>query len=156
MSCHVALYGKVAIQRSYCESCGGHALVIEGALACCGRKAEAPPARYKRMSEPVSGRSGPSADFKRLQIERQENRCVYCERSFGGVVTRVRAGVARLVDVKVQWDHFVPYSYIRQNGDCNFVAACQICNGLKKDRLFQTLEEAQIWIRQERSLKGYE
>ena len=34
----LALYGNVHIPRAFCEKCQGTALILNGALACCGSK----------------------------------------------------------------------------------------------------------------------
>lgn len=41
------------------------------------------------------------------------------------------------------------------NSTPNFVAACHVCNGIKSDKLFQTLDEARVFIQLAREAKGY-
>jgi 5-methylcytosine-specific restriction endonuclease McrA len=55
--------------------------------------------------------------------------------------------------LKVNWDHVVPFSYSQNNYAYNFVAACQICNGIKGSQMFKTLEEARIHIRAIRDVR---
>ncbi|QQM45127.1 HNH endonuclease [Streptomyces liliifuscus] len=82
----------------------------------------------------------------------QLGRCLYCELPIG---TRVkRSGKAEALTA--QWDHFVPYSYLAQNPEANWVLACQICNRIKNDRIFRTVEEAREVILKARISKGYE
>jgi len=40
----------------------------------------------------------------------------------------------------------VPFSYSQNNYRYNFVAACQICNGLKGSSMFATVEEARAYF----------
>jgi len=58
--------------------------------------------------------------------------------------------------ITINWDHRLPYSFSRNNYSRNFVAACQVCNGIKSDKIFQELDEAQIYIQGERKSKGYD
>ncbi|TLZ87260.1 MAG: hypothetical protein E6K00_05760 [Methanobacteriota archaeon] len=60
----------------------------------------------------------------------------------------------RLIYLKVNWDHFVPFAYSQNNYAYNFVAACQICNGIKGSSTFRTLEEARVYVMAIRTLKG--
>lgn len=94
------------------------------------------------MSEASIVRRQPTEEEKREILAAQGNRCMYCERSFGSPV--IRKG--RLVWLRVTWDHLVPFSYGQNNYRYNFVAACQICNGLKGSMMFATIEEARTYI----------
>jgi hypothetical protein len=95
------------------------------------------------MSQAQDRRKGPNAAEKKLILELQGNRCLYCEMLFGSAIERK----GRLIFLKVNWDHFVPFAYTQNNYAYNFVAACQICNGIKSSHLFKTLEEARIYVR---------
>lgn len=57
----------------------------------------------------------------RLLVE-QNCRCAYCN--------------IGLDEVKVEWDHFVPYAWSNSDPDENYVAACRACNQAKKARYF--------------------
>lgn len=76
--------------------------------------------------------------------------CAYCQVIFGSVVRR--PGHAPMV-TRMQVDHFIPVSWTGQEGDReNCVAACQICNGLKQDMLFDSVVNARrhldrLWVR---------
>lgn len=52
---------------------------------------------------------------------------------------------------KTQWDHLLPFSYSCSNNNDNFVAACQVCNGLKSSKVFETINELVTYVRQKRS-----
>lgn len=54
----------------------------------------------------------------------------------------------------MRWEHLSPYSRSFNNGDDNFVAACQECNAIKYDNVFQTLDEAAKYVRKRRREKG--
>ena len=53
-------------------------------------------------------------------------------------------------------DHFVPFSWSGSTVVANLVAACQICNHIKGDRMFEDLNEAQRWILATRSNRTYQ
>ena len=146
---HYALYGNVAIQREYCTGCGQYALVLEDKLACCAVPTDFTSNRTIRISEAQDRRRRPKEEEKRTILELQGNRCLYCDRLFGSAV----ANKGKLVVLHVNWDHFVPYSYSQNNYAYNFVAACQICNGIKSNLMFKTLEEAKIHVQTIRQLK---
>jgi len=139
---HYAVYGNVVIPREYCRSCGQWALVIQGRLACCTNTTDLGSRRMKRMSEAADVRRQPTAEEKRLILDLQENRCLYCQKRLGSAV--IRKG--KLTWLRVTWDHLVPFSYGQNNNAINLVAACQICNGIKGSLMFATVEEARAYI----------
>lgn len=139
---HYALYGNVVIPREYCRSCRQWALVIGGRRACCNQTTDLGSRRIKRMSEPALIRRQPSEGEKRQILEMQENRCLYCLKTFGSPVIRKE----KLIWLKVTWDHVVPFSYSQNNNVSNFAAACHVCNGLKGSLVFATIEEARTYI----------
>lgn len=57
--------------------------------------------------------------------------------------------------LKINWDHMVPHSYSQDNSTKNIVAACHVCNGVKSDLMFQTVEEAQTYVETKWQEKGY-
>lgn len=57
--------------------------------------------------------------------------------------------------LRLNWDHFVPFAYGRTNASANWVAACHVCNGIKSCRVFDTVLEAQEYIRERWAAKGY-
>jgi hypothetical protein len=97
-------------------------------------------------------RRRPSSEAVKRIRKIQMGRCLYCELTIGSRVKRNGKTVA----LTAQWDHFVPYSYLAQNPEANWVLACQVCNGIKSDRIFKTVEEARLVILQARDAKGYE
>jgi hypothetical protein len=139
---YVALYGNVKIEKQWCADCDGYSFVVDGKLVCCDTPVGDLPERYKRESQPEDRRQTLKKSDKEGILARQEDRCFYCGRTFGSIVYRK----ARPTILRVNFDHMVPYSLTMNNNPINIVAACQICNGIKSDFCFQTLEEAQIYI----------
>ncbi len=64
-----------------------------------------------------------SSDADSFLFEEFENKCFYC----GKPVTK------RSVEV----DHFIPWSFIKDDQIWNFVLACPECNNKKRDKLAQ-------------------
>lgn len=148
----IALYGSVALERGYCESCEAMAIIKNGRFQCCNSPVENAPEKFERMSEPFYGRKTPAKAEKDKIVNQQGNGCFYCGVTFGSI--RFRRGLPFIV--KIQWDHKLPFAYSQNNRTENFVASCHVCNGIKSDHLFQTVEEAQVYLANKRRSKGYD
>lgn len=150
MRVHVAMYGNVSLGRAYCWGCRRWALVLDGLIACCNRPVYDRPTKVKRMCEPEAARRRPSAAMARHILAEQGNSCLYCDRPFDSVVWY--GGKVRTI--KLRWDHMVPWNYGRDNRDCNFAAACQICNSIKSNRMFMTVEEVRAYVQKRWADRG--
>ena len=120
-------------------------------FACCGRNKVLEPEKYKREAEATGRRRKPPMVEQKAALTDQDYRCFYCDRKFGSVVW---IGGKRKT-LKIEFDHMVPFSFIKNNSPQNFVVSCQICNGFKNDKCFQTPEEARIFILNRWEQKGY-
>lgn len=85
-------------------------------------------------------------------IAQQGNRCLYCEIPLGTTISRKGKDIV----LRLNWDHFIPYAYVARNPRDNWVLACHVCNGLKRGRIFKTVQEVRATILPERQKKGYE
>lgn len=166
-----SLYGKVALNKERCPSCQTMAFVFDGELACCGRLIEVDPQKYKR--EVICGIGARPKIPQRLReeiIKSQDGHCLYCELPFGCSITRMKARRQRIssgvfgaslepkflrVVLVARIDHMVPWSYQGHHESGNLAAACQVCNGIKSSKCFKTVEEARVYITQEKERKGY-
>ncbi len=135
-----ALYGNVALDRTWCPSCRAMSLVVAGRFACCDAPAELVGQRPVRMTQPPHKRkgTGPSAERKREILDAQGYRCIYCGQEFGSWITYN----GKLMLVAPVWDHAVPFVCDRNNHDANFVAACRPCNSAKWAHCYDTIEDA--------------
>ncbi len=150
---HLAIYGNIRISRCYCHACQSYTLILDGEKACCGGDFnEEGIKRLKRMTLAEASRHGPSKKIRQKILEEQEHRCFYCNRPFGSYVYRKN----KPFRLAIEFDHVVPYSYVESRREFNFVAACHICNGLKTDKMFKTLEEAQIYLCSAWEGRGYQ
>jgi hypothetical protein len=101
-----------------------------------------------------STRSRPNVATQRQILAKQNDRCMYCDLPFGTEILR-QGRRGRLVTLRINWDHFVPYSWCATNPNDNWVAACHVCNGLKGPRRFETVGEARRYITNKALDKGY-
>lgn len=100
----------------------------------------------------VTTRERPRVAERNRAIERQNNRCLYCEIPIGTPIWRR----SKTVILRLNWDHFVPYAYLARSPRDNWVMACHVCNGLKSCRMFDTVQAAREAILPERIARGYE
>jgi hypothetical protein len=149
---HAALYGTVAIERRYCPVCDSMAFVIDRTLQCCEMKVEPnDDMGVVREVESDGCRRKPSAEAQKKILAAQDERCFYCDQKFGSIQLRGHK-VHRLV---VEWDHLIPFSYTQSCHDEQFVAACDVCNGVKSAQMYATLEAAQADLAARRATKGW-
>lgn len=107
---------------------------------------------YGRAVTGSGQRKKPSTAQREAILIRQGNRCLYCDLKIGSIVWR---GVYN-VQLHANWDHFVPYAYGQTNGGSNWVLACHVCNGIKGCRMFDSVIEAQEYIKERWAKKGYQ
>ena len=147
----LALYGNVGMQRAWCDECETTALVLDGLLQCCDRSCTEHPVRTIREVEPEFIRRRPTARERREILSDQEHRCLYCGVTFDSRIYHN----GKSLRARLEWDHAVPFSFSQNNDGANFVAACHVCNRLKKNYLFRDCEEARIFIQELRERRGY-
>jgi len=148
---HEVIFGNVLAVRTYCDSCRRAALIVKGLLACCGKSVNREPVGQKRECEPCQKRQRPPLKARLRQLAEQNNRCAYCDLEFGSMISRREISLVLVVN----WDHCVPYAYGQNNSTTNFVAACQVCNSIKRDMTFPSTDEARAYVIQKRIAKGY-
>lgn len=149
----VALYGNVAIERGYCIECKTQAFIRDNRYTCCDEPVRArTPHSFERKSEPAPSRRLPSPKQRQKILEEQGNRCLYCGCRFGSM--RIRRG--KPITLKLNWDHRLPFKYSQNNAASNFAASCHVCNGIKSDKLYDTLEDAKEKLAKIRAGKGYD
>lgn len=133
---HVAVYGKIKLQRGWCQHCLSESLVREGRLICCDKFFTTLPTFHVIVAPPCYQRKyGPSSKIKRAILETQNHKCLYCRQQL----------------VKgFHWDHFTPFALVGTNEDSNWVAACPVCNQLKQSKVFRTKEKAIAYVRSQK------
>lgn len=92
-----------------------------------------------------------TAEEKYAILISQRGCCLYCGKPLDSVVFRK----GESVDLELQWDHAIPRAIRVIDEEENIVASCQICNNIKNDLVFETVDEAREWIYKRRERKGY-
>lgn len=116
----------------------------KGEKLCCGEKYSGHPEKYKVIVGKGLGRGRrPSVKTQKELLEKYNYSCCYCERRFGTVVQIED----KFRQIKLVWDHFLPFSYAYNNQDSNFLPSCFICNVWKRNGIFQTIDEVKIYVR---------
>ena len=148
---YIAIYGNVKIPKAYCEDCDGYYFVINGRFACCDKQAQIDPQKYIRESEADQTRKRPPLKERKEILDLQNHCCIYCESPFGFI----RYKKTRPFKLRLEWDHQVPFAFSQDNSTSNYVAACHVCNSLKSNKCFQTVNEAAAYLSAARHAKGY-
>ena len=147
----IALFGRVKIERGWCKYCESEAFIKDGCLTCCGAIAPEKPKKYKRESKTTQPRKKPKPEDQDRILADQLYACFYCGRPFGVLQKRLEEEFI----LEITWDHKLPYVLFQDSDSENFVAACQICNALKRDIIFDTVEDARFYLAHERLKKGF-
>lgn len=150
------IYGQVSIQSDYCQKCEIYAFIVRGRMTCCG--SIAPKQEWQRLKIEVdtsnNKRARVPAWLRREILDKQNNKCCYCDADFDSW----RRIDGKIRQVRIHWDHFVPFSYNGNNH--SIVAACAECNLAKRAMHFATIEEARqclavkIYERQKKAVAG--
>lgn len=148
----LSIYGNILLQKTWCEDCECTTFVRNHRKHCCGGLTYATPERYVRESEPEFTRHIPNKFEREKILNDQDNRCLYCDQAFGTVKHRK----GKKLNLRLQWDHKLPYAYSADNRSSNFAAACHVCNAIKSDLIFQDIDEARAHIAMQRKDKGYD
>jgi len=100
-----------------------------------------------------SGRRKCPAWLKDRISSEQNGRCAYCGLPIGAIIYRLGRSPVTLAEA---FDHFVPLVYAQSNSDNNWVMACQVCNQIKSDHLYPSMDAAQLAVQTRRIALGYE
>lgn len=139
----LTLYGSVPMLRGACPSCKDWALVLDGAFACCGIKAEdLTVTSMKVASTAFKVRRKPGADWQEAILEVQQGFCFWCLRLIGTIYERDK----KLHRTVLHWDHIQPWIMAYNNEPDNFVASCNLCNLVKSKKIFKTITLARSHI----------
>lgn len=150
----VAIYGNVRLIREQCPDCRNVALVVGGRFACCGREwvgADSDQTTHlQRFASPEFVRRKPSPHERSMILAHQDYRCFYCGHSLSAIYTQ---GV-KTFRAKIHWDHQLPFAFSQDNRVDNFVASCNVCNLLKSSKIFETVEDARVYLVHRQGKKG--
>lgn len=137
-----AYYGDVKLIRAYCHSCKSRAIVLDDKLQCCDKKVPKTGSGSERMSMASGRRKKPPKKIQKQLIEKQENKCFYCNMEIGSLY--MRKGKVKMTII--HWDHLVPFAYLQGNPNNNWVLSCNVCNICKGSKVFETVEDAKDYL----------
>jgi hypothetical protein len=143
------VFGKTSFLRGYCWSCRSEAFIIDGLLSCCDlpfRENEVQRTIY--VTQKAIKRKAISKKLRLQLIEEQNNRCFYCGCDLAGYY--LRDDVVRKIRIHV--DHVQPFSAVGDSTE--MVAACNVCNLIKSNKVFGNMEELVGYILEQRDKKG--
>lgn len=149
---HYAYYGEIKMVRAYCPDCQQNALVIRGKLACCDNYPKKKSNDFEVMCSTKKKRMRPSKTVKDRIFKIQGNKCLYCGVEYGTPYYYKK----KERYTHINYDHLVPFSYTQSNPKNNWVGACNICNGIKSNKMFDTIEDVLHYVETRRKEKGYE
>ena len=138
----VAKYGSVYMIREKCPECGDTSFVINGKSACCNIPIKININKFQNMIQGNIRKGKPNKDIRKNLLEIQQNACAYCRHTFGTIYIRKNVTYR----LKINWDHFVPYSFIQANDKLGWVAACNVCNNIKSNSIFASIEEVVKYV----------
>lgn len=78
---------------------------------------------------------------RRSILAKQKGYCYYCGQAFGEL-----AWYRKPVVLNAELDHVVPYTLSTDCSYNNFVMACQVCNTIKRDKIFGSLKELRNFV----------
>lgn len=155
-----ALYGAVALKRSYCKACSAWSFVLDGMLQCCDEPADGHVNSVQRMSISVRRRL-PKGQADKI-VQEQKGLCFYCDNAFGSTVVRLGyvrpfkgEPCQRRLVLKPEIDHIYPFLLGGSMNLDNLVASCRVCNRIKRCRSKLSLRGLRALIRRKWDELGY-
>lgn len=146
---YTAIYGLTRIPKATCLACNTISFIENGRYKCCDSIFLGTIQGYKYEIESKHKRKLPSKEEQETLLAQFNNTCLYCS----GIIGSYCKYNNRLIMLRLAWDHFIPYSYLQDNPNNNWVLSCHICNGIKSNKIFKTLNEAKDYINEKRKLR---
>jgi len=145
-----SLYGSVAILKGYCKNCKETSFIINGEYQCCLEPV------VKNIEKEITkreciGENDRSIIPKKIKdeiLEQQNFKCIYCEHNL--LKPRWDAKRSKYFKHRIHFDHFVSWSYSRDNHKTNLYASCPLCNHLKSNKYFYDLISAREYLNEKR------
>jgi 5-methylcytosine-specific restriction endonuclease McrA len=141
------------IKSSFCPACQQESFVIDNLRQCCNAPYEDFDSEQIKVIVPKSfGRKCLSRQIKEKIVTGQSGKCFYCERDFG---YHYQKG-GHVYKSTIHFDHSIPFVYSGNSKENNLVAACNLCNLIKKDRMFDDIEALRGYLNGRLKAKGIE
>jgi len=138
-------YGSTALYKGWCEDCKGYYFVLHNELQCCDKPFEKPERiELHRDIETGYSRKHISKKIKDKILNRQKYGCFYCGQDLFEPIWSKKS--KRYITRKYHIDHLVPWSYSGNDSIGNLVASCSLCNNIKSNLIFDTMEDARNYV----------
>jgi 5-methylcytosine-specific restriction endonuclease McrA len=149
-------YGKVVMPRAKCSECHAMSFVEDGMSVCCGADVDTDVVGSKKqMTQGRPHRRHLPGRIKQTILEAQEGKCFYCQCDLSSTwYISPRMKTPRRV--RTEFDHLLPFAFCNDQNTSNFVAACNVCNRIKYDRVFDSVEKLVSYIEFKRGRLGYQ
>jgi 5-methylcytosine-specific restriction endonuclease McrA len=153
MEVWIRFFGSEIFLSGKCEPCEAESFIIDGRLQCCYDAPETLELKgSKRITLGGKRKSLMGAKEKARLMLAQNYRCYWCGTTFWSLY---RLAGKRQQALKPEVDHNVPFSFSNDNHPANLVLACDLCNGLKSNHMFDTETECQEFLLKRRQAIGY-
>lgn len=138
--------GKITLFREQCPNCGEYNLSGNKTFVCttCNGKYGKQDIENTRILA-KSRRKQMPREIRRQLFIIQQNKCYWCGREFE-IWYKTRKGKIPK-QLEAVGDHQIPYSYCQTNPDDNWCLSCNICNGMKSDKLFKDTMECRKFLK---------
>jgi hypothetical protein len=139
----LAKFGGIRMLRVVCPDCGGWALVTNGLTRCCEVTIKEGDVTVERIVSEGGGRAGKRtphyvpAKVRAATLQLQGWACGYCGIPFYSEL--IDNDLKKIRTLRITWDHFTPWVFSRSH-QTEWVAACQICNGMKSSKIYETVQ----------------
>lgn len=100
---------------------------------------------YNRGMGKTVARPRIPALVKQRILVNQGGLCLYCLNPFGSFYRNGKTDEVQIL--QLTWDHMVPYEYTRAHKETNLAAACHLCNRFKTNKMFETVDEARVYLK---------
>ena len=134
-------FGNIVVFKAMCPNCNQMAIIIDNRFQCCNSSAQLEEVeKFKKKRESITYLRKCRPPKKQIEeiLRHQNYQCLYCGKSLRG-------------KVPIEFDHFVPFTYTENKN--SFVGSCRTCNRIKQNFLFNSIEEARIYILSKRKEK---
>lgn len=151
-------YGATVLYKAHCPKCKIKSIfdMEDKTMNCCGNQItlmnNIKVVRHRESESPRERKYIPQK-IKRKILWMQKNCCIICGYNFGKQKWFKHDGIFR--PVLVNFDHFVPHSFLTYGVFDNLYAMCNICNQIKWSYMFNTIIEARKYIMSVREERGY-
>lgn len=152
---HYTVYENTYLERIYCYHYHCMTIVIDKTKQCCSRIIDCNiDDKIEYMTQPKQKRKNLTKEEKEEILAIQDYRCKYCGRKFNTIYYDKKR--KQTLNLLIHYDHKIPFSYSFNNKKYNMVAACNLCNSVKYNKVFDSIDLIREYINKKLDKKRYE